>query len=264
MFSRIFFSHVCSIILIACVVVGFYYEAVDHKRFLALELCIDSFLLSDVIYRMCSLRDVFFKDIFNVLDVVSVIVVCVHWIVFIILPLFDEFDFAWVFIRYCVHLCRLYYFVHSNAIVFRNVYKKKETKYTKIETENESAGGVFQENANIANFVLDGFDETEWYEETRLKMTNADVVLIVSISKKTEYLFFLINGMTKCHVVKKHEKQTNMYYDILIKKIQMDDENDVALIKIDTTYCINVHDSKLSIEKEEHDILKILFLQHDV
>lgn len=264
MFPNVFLSHICSIVLIVCVVVGFYYEVADHRRFLFLELCIDTFLLLDVTYRICSLRADFLKDVFNLLDVVSVIVVCVHWIVFIILPLFDEFDFAWVFVRYCVHLCRLYYFVHSNAIVLKTVYKNNATKYTKIEIVNDTCDeNVFGENADAARFVLNSFNEKEWKEETWLKMSNVDVVLVVTKNKKEEYLFFFINGMTKCHVVEKHEKETKVYYDILIKKIQMDDNDNVALIKVNDVYCINIHDSKMCLEDREYGVLKLQILQHD-
>ena len=253
MIERELFVHATSIILITCVVIGIYYELAEHRRFLILEISIDCILVLDILYRWAKLHHDFFKDIYNLLDVVSIIVITIHWIVFLALPLFDEIDFFWVLIRYCVQLCRLYYFIHANVTSLTNIYYKNK-KYTRVLTDDSLE--VTEEDTHVVEITNTTYHPYKEYGKCvdlfpinlhvpwenipngNILILKHKVYFIEIKTATTLFLFVFLNMMTKCHVMEKKKDQLKYYYDQLTHFVALDDNNQIDVITINKRWTI--------------------------
>mmetsp|Transcript_28578 Transcript_28578/g.39818 ORF Transcript_28578/g.39818 Transcript_28578/m.39818 type:complete len:264 (-) Transcript_28578:555-1346(-) len=96
-----------------------------HASIYAVEIILDVMIMFDVVRRArkhtCSS---YLNNTWNWLDLLTVWIVAVHWIVVIVDPLIQVYSDAWIVLRYSINSARIIYWIIRNVKHYRHEYYK--------------------------------------------------------------------------------------------------------------------------------------------
>ena len=232
--------HVLSVVLITFTAITWYYELFRKERYFYLEWTIDTILLCDITYRMIDLKRKFFQTLTNILDVVSIFIVVVHWVVFVALPVYDNFDFSWILFRYIVQFSRLYYLLHINSTVLRKVYAHKSYSAVRVEDDREAPAPTHAGRLKYQTLLnaLTG-DTFQGIRCQKLDMDDCRY-LVMAEAKHVVWLFVFTNRFTMCDVAEKKKHRRRLENKVLVKRAALDDDNHVSFVNVNARYAIDL------------------------